>query len=215
MPQLSLNLLSPDPRNPNVCSEETLLKLKTNIQRTNLCPPLIVRPHPTKKESYILIDGHHRKLILEELGWKKAPCVIWDISDQEACLALATLNRLRGTDIPVKRAELLKSLSETLPLWSLAELIPETEGQIQDLLKLIQLDTEAMASQLRAEIEKEKEALPIPYTFLILPKDKPLIDQAFKTFSSGQTDRAQVFIQICTQALELKDGKQSRRRKSN
>src|SRR5690348_8803444 len=107
--QIALNLLHADPRNPNVCSKESLEKLKRNIQRTGLCPSLIVRPHPDLDGTYILIDGHHRKLVLEALEWIEAPCQVWDVSEPEAQIALATLNRLHGTDNPKKRAELIAS----------------------------------------------------------------------------------------------------------
>lgn len=204
MLKLSLNHLDNDPRNPNICSEETLTKLKANIQRTGLCPPLIVRPHPQKKNRYILIDGHHRKQVLVSLGWKAVECQVWEISDQEAQLALATLNRLRGTDIPQKRAELLNSLTQTLSPDALAELIPENASQIRDLIQLMQTDFEALETALKKEIQQEQETLPIPYTFLIHPNDQPVLEEALHVFSEqgNLSDRARVLIRICAHALE-------------
>jgi ParB/RepB/Spo0J family partition protein len=196
---LKLTQLEADPRNPNVCLPEILEKLKTNIQRTQLCPPLIVRPHPSKKNKYMLIDGHHRKLVLEALGWSTVTCQVWDVSEQEAQLALATLNRLRGTDIPQKRAELLASLTETLSPQALAELIPETEAQIQDLLRFLQLDTDALEKALKAEMAKEAESLPVAYTFLIPAQEKQKVDEALQLFST--TDRGVALVQMCQQVL--------------
>lgn len=201
---LPLNQLDADPRNPNVCLPETLTKLKANIQRTNMCPPLIVRPHPRKKKRYVLIDGHHRKLVLEALGWTEVACQVWDVSDQEAQLALATLNRLHGTDIPKKRAALLSELTQTLTPQALAELIPESEAQIRDLLKFMQTDFEEIEKALQTEMAKEQATLPVPYTFLIPLKDKPVVDEALARFSS--TDRAAALIRLCTHILEASHG---------
>lgn len=202
MTELQLKHLLPDPRNPNICSDEVLAKLAANIQRTNLCPPLIVRPHPSKKSRFILIDGHHRKVVLERLGWEKAPCQVWDISEHEAQLALATLNRLRGMDVPKKRAELLELLTATLPPGKLAELIPESEAQIKDLLRLMQSDFSEMEKSLKAEIEREKASLPVPYTFLIDPQHQATVDEALNQFSKSGGDRGHALVNICLKVLE-------------
>ena len=206
MTYIDLRQLEADPRNANVCSEEMLQKLKTNIQRTGLCPPLIVRPNPEKPDYYILMDGHHRKQVLEALGWEKAPCQVWDISDHEAQIALATLNRLRGEDMPRKRAELLASLTQTLSPDALAALIPESEAQIRDLIALIQSDHDALEKSLQAEIQKEQAVLPIPYTFLISSEDKSVLDKALLDFSEGLSDRGLILIRICAKAMEALHG---------
>lgn len=201
MTQLPLSRLDDDPRNPNVCLPETLAKLQANIQRTGLCPPLIVRPHPKTKHRYILIDGHHRKQVLVALGWTEAPCQVWNVDDKEAQLALATLNRLRGTDVPVKRAELLVSLTHTLSVDELAALIPESAGQIQDMVRWLQQDSAALEDALKAEIAAETAALPIPYGFLIDAADQPVVEEALVTFAT-EHDRGKTFVAICRAALE-------------
>lgn len=48
MQKITLSQLHADPRNANVCSRETLDKIKRNIEATGQCPALIVRPAPDR-----------------------------------------------------------------------------------------------------------------------------------------------------------------------
>jgi ParB-like chromosome segregation protein Spo0J len=207
MPKLKLTQLEADPKNPNICSLDILAKLKRNIQRTGLYDYPIVRPHPSKADTYIIIDGHARVQIFQELGWEEVFCQVWKISEKEAKLALATLNRLRGTDIPYKRAELIAELVETISPEELAELIPETNAQIQDLLSLLVQDTAAMEKALKAEIEREEKTLPIPLTFVLTAEESEIWEKTHDAFANGMKDRSKVLILICNQALESKSEK--------
>jgi ParB-like chromosome segregation protein Spo0J len=123
-----------NPKNPNVVPPDVLAKLRANIKRNDgLYPPVIVRPLPDG--TYVMLDGHHRKMVLEQLGHTHVNCEVWDISEQEADIALATLNRLHGEDDKRLRAELLASLMQTLPTSALADMLPES---VSDLEKLAQ-----------------------------------------------------------------------------
>lgn len=202
MPQIKLTQLLADPRNPNVCEPETLAKLKANIEHLGHYQPLIVRVHPQDPTYYILIDGHQRKLVFESLGWESAECQIWTLTDEQAQLALATLNQLRGTDVPKKRAELLSSLMQVMPVDDLVGLIPESQGQIQDLLNLVNQDLIAVEQALKAEIQREQANLPFALTFLLEPDAHQIWEQAQDRFSDNEKDRGTVLIKICLKALE-------------
>lgn len=194
---IELSKLHDDTRNANVCEPTILEKIKRHIQRTKLCPPLIIRRHPSQADNFILIDGHHRKTILNELGWEKAPCLVWDISDQEAQLALATLNRLRGTDLPRKRAELLHDLTQHFSLPQLSELLPETSSEIADLLELLKLDTEQLEKALKAQMAQEQALLPIALSFLVAPEEAKLIEKVLAQVD--RQDRGKALVKICQQ----------------
>ncbi len=205
MPTIPLQLLDNDPKSSNVCSPETLEKLRRNIERTGLYPPLIVRPRNKKSERFIIIDGHHRKLVLESMGHTEAKCVVWRISGQEAKIALATLNTLRGTENLKKRAELVQALTQTLPIEELAQLIPEATEEIQDLLALLEQDIEALERSVQEQMEAEKASLPVPLTFLVPPQDLASVTQAlthFQESSSKKPDRGVAFVNLCTFALK-------------
>lgn len=207
MPTIPVNHLEADPRNANVCEPEVLAKITRNIKRTGLCPALIVRPHPKKKDRFIILDGHHRKAVLQELGWKEAPCEIWTISDQEARIALLTLNRLRGEDIPRKRAELLVSLQAQLSVDELSQFIPESASEIADLISLLQVDTYALERALAEQIRQEQETLPVTFAFLVPAQDAPIIERALEKHHTGN-DKAEALVAICRAALKSKQAQE-------
>jgi ParB/RepB/Spo0J family partition protein len=208
MPSIPLNKLFSDPRNANVCPPEVLEKITCNIKRTGYCPPLIIRPHPKKKGSYIIIDGHHRKHVLNSLGWTEVECQIWDISEKEAQIALATLNRLHGEDNPRKRAELLESLVQSFPLEDLAKILPETPAQIQDYLALLQFDFTEIEKSFEKQIEHEKTVLPVPFTFMVGADKAPIVEAALGLFNQEpQKDRGEILVALCEKVLGDGHGK--------
>lgn len=201
MPTITLNKLLADPNNANTCSSEVLNKIQRNIERTGNCPALIVRPHPSQDGLYIIIDGHHRKQILESLGWQEVECQIWNISEPEARLALATLNRLRGEDIPRKRAELLDSLMATLPLEELVDLIPESNAEVKDLISLLDIDLESLERTVQKMQQEEIENIPVPFTFMIQAEKAPIVEKALGLFPQS-INRSEALVAICEKITE-------------
>lgn len=204
MPLIELKKLHTDPRNANVCPPDMLETLQRHIQRSGVCPTLQVRPHPKRSGNYVIIDGHHRKQVLETLGWKEVECQILDIDETQAGLLLLTLNRLRGTDIPRKRAELIDSLLPVLGLEELTALLPEEKGEIEGLLALLRQDETALEQAFKAQLEKEREALPVPLGFMIPVADLPLVQEALEYYQAqNQRDQGQALVAICRDVLAL------------
>jgi ParB family chromosome partitioning protein len=186
---IPLGDLVPHPMNANVMSEDLLAKLKANIRRTGNYPHLIVRAHPSEPEQFQVLDGHHRIRVLRDLGHTEARCDVWDVDDREAKVLLATLNRLEGQDQPLRRAELLHALLGEVSTEDLATLVPETEAEIQDLHALLQFPVDEIAAQLGAEAEENEKKLPVVLTFVVLPDQAALIEQAVEAASDGITGR--------------------------
>ena len=204
MPVIALKKLHSDERNANVCPPEVLETLQRNIQQSGLCPTLQVRPHPKRSGHYVIIDGHHRKQVLETLGWKEVECQILDIDEMQAGLLLLTLNRLRGTDIPRKRAELIDSLLPVLGLEDLTALLPEAKGEIEGLLALLKQDEAALEEAFKAQLQKERETLPVPLGFMIPAADLPLVQEALQAYQAqSQRDQGQALVAICRDVLAL------------
>jgi hypothetical protein len=135
--QIELPRLVPHPANANVMPAATMDKLRRHIERTGRYEPLVVRPHPARAGDFELINGHHRKEILESLGYTHGACVVWEMSDGEALLLLATVNRLSGEDSPTKRLALIEELSVVMEAdgAALALLLPEEEGTLKKVLE--------------------------------------------------------------------------------
>src|ERR1043165_6360402 len=109
--EIEIGRLIAHPKNANVMEPAVRRKLRRHIERTGRYEPLVVRPHPTVAGSLELINGHHRKLVLEELGHATASCVVWQLDDAETLMLLTTVNRLGGEDAAGKRLELIEALS--------------------------------------------------------------------------------------------------------
>jgi len=133
---IPLDKLDAHPDNPNKQSRVNFAKLVRNIRRTGRYEPLLVRPSPEKVGCFQIINGHHRRRALAELGYKEADCLVWDIDDEQTDILLATVNRLGGTDQPAKKLKLLKRLNARLGSGRLAKLLPMKRKQIERLTSL-------------------------------------------------------------------------------
>src|SRR6266542_4791624 len=128
---VALDRLRPHPANANVMDEERLGKLAQNIRRGGDYPPLVVRPLPQEAGYFQIRYGHQRCDVLRRLGYKQATCYVWPCDDRTALVLLATQNRLEGKDDPLKRAELLRELTDLTSPEDLAELLPESAALIR------------------------------------------------------------------------------------
>ncbi len=184
-----LDQLRPHPLNANVMSDELREKLRVHIGRTGRYPFVVVRPNPEEPESYQVLDGHHRVEILRELGHTEARCDVWKVDDREAKLLLATLNRLEGQDLPIRRAQLVHELLGEMSLGDLAGLLPETDTQLEELESLLQFPADEIASLLEEEVEEAEKVLPRVLTFVVTPEQEELIARAVEVASDGTEGR--------------------------
>lgn len=196
---ISVSRLHPDPRNANRMDGVTFDKLRRHIQRTGQIPTLIVRPHPQKKRTYMVVDGHHRLAIAKELDLKELPCQVWDLPEDDIALALLTLNQLRGQDIPRRRAELVDSLVAHFSTDDLATLLPETKSELEELLQLVRRDVASIEELTRDIIARDQSQLPVPFGFMVAQEDVPLVNQALARFESS---RDKAFVALCREAVE-------------
>lgn len=186
---VSLDDLRPHPLNSNVMSADLKEKLKAHIKRTGRYPHLIVRPHPEETGKYQVLDGHHRIEILRELGHADARSDVWQVDDREAKLLLATLNRLQGQDVPIRRAELLHELLGEMSIDDLAGLLPETDKQLEELHALLEFPAEEIAALLEEQAEEAEKVLPRVMSFVVTPEQEQLIEQAVELASDGTPGR--------------------------
>ena len=184
-----LDDLLPHPLNANVMSDELQAKLMAHIKRTGRYPHLIVRSHPEEHEKYEVLDGHHRLVVLRELGYTEARCDVWSVDDREAKLLLATLNRLEGQDAPFRRAQLIHELLGEMSIEDMAGLLPETDRQIEDLHALLEFPAEEIAELLDQEAAEEEKVLPRVISFVVTADQEKLIEQAVELASDGTAGR--------------------------
>ncbi len=212
-----LECLTPHPLNANVLPDDIREKLKTHIKRTGRYPFIVVRPHPEDAEGLQIIDGHHRVEILRELGHSEIRCDVWDIDDREARLLLATLNRLEGQDVPIRRAQLIHELLGEMSVADLGGLLPETDKQIEELHSLLEFPADEIAAMLDEQAEDEERVLPRVMTFVVTPEQEQLIEQAVELASDGTAGRdrkARGLANLAAQFMEARADGQSTRREA-
>jgi ParB-like chromosome segregation protein Spo0J len=190
-------------------SEEQLSKLAENISREGEYPPLIVRPHPHEHGAYQVLDGHQRWGVLTRLGHEQALCYIWPCDDRTALVLLATLDRLEGTDEPLKRAELLRDLAAFMPVEELAALVPEDAAAIHQSLEFLESDLEVLLAAFEREPGSDGSLRAI--TFVVTPEDEAVIEQAVSAVASqldGKNRRGRALAEVARTYLAGRGGSQ-------
>ena len=142
--ELPLDALIENPMNSNKISRMYAKKLRHNIGDVGFYETLTVRPHPLAKDKFEVLNGHAHLAVLRDLGLSVARCDIWEVDDAQAILFLAILNKLRGSEVPELRMNLLFSLLEEHSEAELAAHIPETKPYLARL-KQIPEEEEARA----------------------------------------------------------------------
>lgn len=164
---LPIDRLDAHPANSNVMPKALLDKLANEIERTGFYPPIIVRPIG---ERYQILDGHHRILVLKQLGHLNANVVVWQADDEQSLLLLATLNRMRGEDDPRKRAALFAKLRESIEVSELAQRLPEDGVRIKKMLALNAAPPSPLAP-------RPMDQMPVCLNFFVLPQERKAIDR--------------------------------------
>lgn len=169
--RLPIDRLEAHPANSNVMPKALLDKLASEIQRTGFYPPIIVRPIG---ERYQILDGHHRVIVLKQLGYTDVDVVVWQADDEQALLLLATLNRMRGEDDPRKRAALLAKLRESIAVSDLAQRLPEDSARIKKMIAL-------HAAPPSPKALKPVDQMPVCLHFFLLPAQRKAVEQKLST----------------------------------
>ncbi len=105
---IPVNMLEQNPWNCNVMSEKQMRSLELSIAKDpRNMKPLIVRALSTGR--YQIIDGAHRHFVAQRLGWAEVPCIVKEMTDDEAKLMCLSLNVIRGKLNPVRLLDLFFS----------------------------------------------------------------------------------------------------------
>lgn len=100
--EIGIDRLKNFEKHPFKVLDETLEELTTSITENGITTPLIVRP--LKDENYEIVSGHRRKRACELLGITKVPCIVRDISRDEAIIQMVDSNIQREEVLPSERA---------------------------------------------------------------------------------------------------------------
>lgn len=115
-------------------------ELKNSIIESGVLVPTIVR----KKEEgkYEMLSGHRRKKICEEQGIEKIPCIVKDISDEEAIILMVDSNLQRDKILPSEKAmaykmkyDAMKSMTPSVSNKRKDEILGEQVGESREQIR--------------------------------------------------------------------------------
>jgi ParB family chromosome partitioning protein len=111
--ELDISLLDPFPEHPfKVLENEELKKLQDSIKDNGILEPIIVR----KKDDgrYEIVSGHRRKKACELNGLTKIPCLVRNMTDDDATIYMVDSNMHREVILPSEKAFAYKMKLEAI-----------------------------------------------------------------------------------------------------
>ena len=145
--ELNVKDISDFPKHPfKINNDLNYEELKNSIIESGVLVPTIVR----KKEDgkYEMLSGHRRKKICEEQGIKKIPCIVKDVSDEEAIILMVDSNLQRDKILPSEKALAYKMKYEAIKHQGKTSDPLGSKLSIEDIVK----DTNDSATQIRRYI---------------------------------------------------------------
>ena len=118
------------------------------------------------------------------------------MDDEQTAILLTTLNRLAGSDIPAKKIELLKKLTERMATAQLAKLLPQTARQIERLASLKDsVQPFGSAQDRRTAGSVQCTPFAVPLVFFVTKQQQGIIENALSSIgnqvSSNEMTKAQ------------------------
>ena len=167
---LPIGNLHPHPDNANRMSKAKFNKLARHIESSGQYEPLVVRNHPATKNTYQVLNGHHRLRVLRQLRRTHADCVVFEADDEQARVYLLNLNRLTGRDNVYKKAKLIEQLCRTHTSRDLAKRLVDSKTAIEKL--------DALSKDQPLPKTQGKPFL-LPMTFFMTEAQHALVTAAF------------------------------------
>lgn len=132
-------------------------EFQNSLRQHGILDDLLVRPHPTEKGKYEVIDGNRRLAHAEIVGLEEAPVEIRDMTDEEA-FTIALVRNIQRSSIQAPAIGnwlQLMQMKFTLTQTQLGQKINKSQSYVSRHLKLI----ESMPRGINAETEFQVRAL--------------------------------------------------------
>ncbi len=110
--EIDIGKLKDFEKHPFKVLDETLEELSNSIQESGITTPLVVRP--LKDGNFEIVSGHRRKRACEILGITKLPCIVRDMTRDEAIIMMVDSNIQREEVLPSEKAFAYKMKLEAM-----------------------------------------------------------------------------------------------------
>ena len=110
---ISLNDIEDFPKHPfKVIDNEEMKQMAESITENGVLVPTLVRPKENGK--YEMISGHRRKFASQLAGLETIPCIVRELTDDEATIIMVDSNLQREKILPSEKAFAYKLKMEAL-----------------------------------------------------------------------------------------------------
>jgi ParB family chromosome partitioning protein len=92
--------------------DESMLAMAESVKATGVQSPAIVRQKEDRR--YELVSGHRRKMACEIAGLETMPCIVRELTRDEAIIAMVDANLQRETILPSEKAKSYKMRLEAM-----------------------------------------------------------------------------------------------------
>ena len=111
--RIPLTELHPFPNHPyGIREDQAMLDTMDSVKLNGVVVPAIVRPRA--EDGYEIVAGHRRKLASERAGFTDMPCIVRNLTDDEAIIQLVDSNAQREDVLPSERAKAYKMRLEAI-----------------------------------------------------------------------------------------------------
>ena len=111
--RIPLTELHPFPNHPyGIREDQAMLDTMDSVKLNGVVVPAIVRPRA--EGGYEIVAGHRRKLASEQADFTDMPCIVRNLTDDEAIIQLVDSNAQREDVLPSERAKAYKMRLEAI-----------------------------------------------------------------------------------------------------
>ncbi len=213
--------ISDFPNHPfKVRMDESMMELAESVKERGVLSPVLVRPMPDG--GYQMVAGHRRKRAAELAELPTVPCIVRELTDDEATIIMVDSNLQREQVLPSEKAfaykmklDAMKRQGQRTDLTSdplgqklrgkysvavVAEGTPDSKTQVQRYIRLTSLIPEIL-DMVDNSVLKEKDKLQIAL--------RPAVELSYLTESEQRDLLETMSIEDCTpshdQAIRIRD----------
>lgn len=155
---INIELLEPNPENPNEMSEREFNLLYDNIEKMGITDPILVRP--IENGRYRIVGGHHRWEVAKLLGFEQVPCTVVNdptFDEDQEKFQVVRMNVIRGHLSPQKFLSMYESLQSKYT----DDVMQESFGfaEEEEFKKLISTVKKSLPKEMQKEFQKASEEL--------------------------------------------------------